>query len=74
MQQQHPTTSHSSIASPLANPHWPSLPTNATNMIKSEDPNWPIHSHWNGNTPSISSANPYQISSFLDSNHPPTQQ
>ncbi|VUZ40123.1 unnamed protein product [Hymenolepis diminuta] len=73
MQQQHPTTSHTSLASPLSNPHWPILPTNTNNTIKSEDSNWPVHGHWNGNTPSISSANPYQISNFLDSNHPPTQ-
>ncbi|KAM7539136.1 hypothetical protein Aperf_G00000050605 [Anoplocephala perfoliata] len=64
----HPPTSHI-VASPHPATHW-SL---SSTSIKSEDPNWLVQGQWNGGTPSMTSANPYQISSFLDANHPPTQ-
>ncbi|VDM20277.1 unnamed protein product [Hydatigera taeniaeformis] len=62
-----PSISHSVPSSSTA--HW----SIASNSIKPEDSVWSIQDHWNDTTPSISSASPYQISNFLDSNRPPTQ-
>ncbi|KAL5961306.1 putative nuclear hormone receptor HR3 [Taenia solium] len=62
-----PSISHG--VPPSSTAHW----SIASSSIKPEDSVWPIQDHWNDTTPSISSANPYQISNFLDSNRPPTQ-
>uniref|UniRef100_A0A5K3ENR2 NR LBD domain-containing protein n=1 Tax=Mesocestoides corti TaxID=53468 RepID=A0A5K3ENR2_MESCO len=57
------------IQQPVATPsttigHW-QLQSHA---IKMEDSNWSVHDHWNA--PGVPSANPYQISNFLESSRP----
>lgn len=63
----YPPTSHPAASPPII--HWSLSSSN----IKPEDSNWLVQDQWNGGTPTMSSANPYQISNFLDANHPPTQ-